>query len=161
MSRVELDFQTDSAYWQSEQGGQLKQFAHDLYAVMGQDDNISLYKAAGVLLFSNQSSGAESFIKWHQSGLLIIDQLRPPRIRRRQLVVAQLVKATIATQPQTFTSIHSAVRRDLMGSGLEQHVAPNPRLINRTATVSLEFPDEPWFYDLAPRTRSRSWMIKQ
>lgn len=154
-----LDFSTDGQFWTTDDGVTLRQFACDVYAVMGQGDDISFFKAAGVLFFSNEGSGAGSFTRWHQSGLLIIDQLNPPRINRRELVVAQLVKARIAaTRSQTIAAVHSAVRGDLTGSGLEQHVAPNPdpKFENKIATVSLEFPDEPWLYELAPLTRPRT-----
>lgn len=152
-----LDFSTDGQFWTTDDGVTFRQFACDVYAVMGPDDNISFFKAAGVLNFSNESSAAGSFTKWHQSGLLIIE-LNPPRINRRQLIVAQLVKARIASEPQTIAAVHSAVRRDLTGSDLEKHIAltPDSKFANIKVAVSLEFPDEPWLYDLAPLTRPRT-----
>lgn len=151
MLETKLDFSTQGPFWVTEDGQRLTQFAQDIYStILLTDTPISLYKAAVLLLFSSENTFSNAVRNWLNAGLFVITHYEPPRITRRELVVAQFAKVLFANEAgQTYQVVFDRLHHELAGSGLDKHLGSqlDPAFANRKGRVTLVL-DDPWEYDL-------------
>lgn len=156
-SSTEVDFITSSPFWESEDGQKLYHFAQDLYPKMSEGTVLNLTATSDLLAFGQPNYGSFAIRNWLEAKLIVLAHPKPPLLNRRELIVAQLAKINFAPGEQSYPVVFDNLHQQLSGSGLEQHLGMRlqPAFMSRQASVSLEFPKDPCYYDMLSLTSKR------